>query len=435
MTRASREPKAPRTSRSFGAKLFLVLKIAAGTTLALGVTVAVVLHMDLAVTRRLVARIANKALLPVFRGRLTIETLGRLGLDGFDGARVRIDDPSGQPVLTADGVSGRISVSKLARVILGSSKTIEIDITEASVEHADLRFDTDEVGMPLLERALTPAELVQTPEAAAKPNRPLRLVISSARVRHGWVHGHPTWAPPVDLEGRDIEATVIVTDKSVEVDVHQGKLIARALPIAGSGGGSMRGRVLVPSERGNAVGITAFFDGSLGGIEESASLSLDGSDLAATLDLKEVAPEKVRSLVPDYPVQDLLSAHVDAQGALPELEVTARAALRGGGLLATSGKLLLSEKKRASFHATVAAIDLRGLAPGMPGSSLAAGIDATLAMDEGSTVTGTARIVSEGGTVGAQVLPAATIDATFSSGARGPRHPRARRTARPAWRC
>ena len=59
MTRASREPKAPRTSRSFGAKLFLVLKIAAGTTLALGVTVAVVLHMDLAVTRRLVARIAG----------------------------------------------------------------------------------------------------------------------------------------------------------------------------------------------------------------------------------------------------------------------------------------------------------------------------------------------------------------------------------------
>src|ERR1700722_15851766 len=206
--------------RGLGAKLWLVVKIAAGTTLALGIAGGVVLHMDLAVTRRLVARTTNRILLPVFQGRLTIESLGRLGLDGFDGARVRIDDTTGRPVLTADGVSGRISVVKLVRTILGSSTSIEVDITEATVEHADLRFDTDEAGIPMLAQALTPKAVAQAPPANAKPSRPISVIISSARVRHAWVHGEPTWAPPVDLEIRDVEARGVVMSGAVEVDAH-----------------------------------------------------------------------------------------------------------------------------------------------------------------------------------------------------------------------
>jgi hypothetical protein len=170
---------------------------------------------------------------------------------------VRIDDPTGRPVLTADGVSGRIEVIKLLRIVVGSSKSIEVDITEASVDHADLRFDTDSAGMPMLEHALTPVSVDEAPRADAKPSRPIRVVIASARVRDAWVHGEPTWSPRVDLEGRDIEARVVVTSApTVEVDVHKGQLVARALPIAGAGYGSMHGRVLVPSEKGKAVGIT-----------------------------------------------------------------------------------------------------------------------------------------------------------------------------------
>jgi translocation and assembly module TamB len=431
MARASGKPKTPRRARSLGAKVLLVLEIVSGTTIAFGVSVATVLHMDLAVTRRLVARTTNRILRPVFQGRLTIETLGRLGLDGFDGARVRIDDPTGRPVLTADGVSGRISVVKLLRIILGSSKSIEVDITEASVEHADLRFDTDSEGMPMLEHALTPVAVDQAPTPGAKPSRPIHVVISSARVRHAWVHGEPTWSPPVDLEGRDIEARVVVTDQpTVLVEVHKGQLLARALPFAGAGTGSLHGRVLVPSSQGNAVGITASFEGALGGIEENAELSLDGNAIAATLDVKEAAPENVRSLVPGYPVQDALTAHVDAHGTFPELDVATRAQLRGGGLLVLGGHVILSKAKRASFHATLAAIDLRGLAPGMPPSSLSAGIDATLALDEASgatggdprtpRLTGTATIKANAGTIGSEVVPAADVTATFDSGAHGP---------------
>ncbi len=421
-TRPGAEPWAKRPPRSFRARIWLFLKIATGSTLALGIAGGVVLHLDLAVTRRLVARTANRALLPVFNGRITIEALGQLGLDGFTGARVRIDDPHGRPVLTADGVHARIRAWKLLRTLIGGSKTLDIEIPEASVEHADLVLDTDEVGMPLIKHALTPAASAQATPQNGEPGKLVRLVITHATAKHVWVHGEPTWAPPVDLEVADAEGKVVVSSSgSVEIDIRRGQVLARAVPAFRRGTGSVRGRVLVPSEHGNDVGIDASFEGSLGGIDESAHFSLDGNVIGASLDIKEVAPATVRVFLPDYPVQERLAAHIDAHGTFPDLDVEARAQLSGGGVFAASGSAVLSQAKRAILHAKVAAIDLRGLAPGMPVSSLGAGIDATFVLDDQSELTGTATIVSEGGTLGGQVLPAAEVKATFSSGVRGPR--------------
>jgi translocation and assembly module TamB len=403
-------------------RVWLALKIVVGSTVAVGLAGAVVLYLDLAVTRRLVAQIANRVMRPVFRGRMTIETVGRLGLDGFHGLRLRIDEPGGQMVLTADGVHARVRGVELLRAILDRSATLEIDIPEASLDHADLRIDTDEAGTTLLQHALTPVadERAATPDAP--PSRLVRLVIAHATAHHVWLHGQPKWAPALDLEVTDAEGKVVVQSTgSVEIDVRRGRLLARALPVAGTGAGTIHGRVLVPSEHGNPVGVTASFEGDLGGIEERARISIDGQVIGVTVDLAEVAPEKVRSVLPEYPVQDLLTAHIDAHGSFPELDVEARAGLRGGGELVTSGQVSLAASQHASFHATLAAIDLRGLAPGMPVSNLAAEIDATLALDENQSVTGAATLVSEGGTIGTQVLPHLDVKATFASGVRGPR--------------
>jgi translocation and assembly module TamB len=381
---------------------------------------AVVLYLDLPVTRRLVARGANRVLLPVFRGRLTIEHLGSLGFHGIDGARVRVFDPGGQPVLVAEGVHARLATLKLIRSLLFSPDAVDVDISDASIDHVDLLLDTDDAGVPLVAHAFTP---VSDPGALTPktPPRAVLVVLSHARVRQAWIHGRPIWGPPVDLDLRDVDAKVVVQSAKspvVQVDVRHASLGARGLPLASEASGEVRGRVLVPSERGHAVGIVGSLTGTFAGVEHAARLSLDGDLLSVTIDLKEVDPERVRSFVPGYPLRDFLSAHLEARGSLPHLDLDMRAKLRGGGSLTANGWTDIADRKTMKIHASLGEIDLRGLASGSLPSSLGGDVDATIVLDAESNVTGQISIVSKWGTLGAYVLPAFEVKATFAHDAR-----------------
>jgi translocation and assembly module TamB len=416
------------TARSVGRKLWFGLKVAAGAFLALIACGALILHLDLPITRRLVARATNRVLLPIFRGRLTIEHLGSLGFYGIDGARVRIFDPAGQVVVVADGVHARILTLKLIRSLLASPMAVDVEIPEAAIDHVDLLFDTDEAGVPLLANALTPRP---TPTSARKSPPPSVLVfISHATVRQAWVHGRPTWGPQIDTDLRDVDGKVVVRGDRVEVDVRHASLGARGLPVGGNGSGDVHGRVLVPSERGNPVGIDGTLQGTFAGVEHTAHLTLDGDLVSAELDLKEVDPEKVRPFLPDYPLQDIVSAHVSAHGSLPRLDFETRVQLLRGGLLLASGSTVLSAKKTIKLHGTVAGLDLRGLAPGLPPSSLTADVDAALALDAESNLTGEATVISKAGTLGSQVLPGGEVRGTFAHSARFGNHAEATVTVR-----
>jgi translocation and assembly module TamB len=410
------ESKRPRKGRVVGRKIWFGLKVATGVVFALTTAGAVVLHLDLPITRRLVARVTNRLLLPVFRGRLTIEHLGRLGLDGIDGTRVRIFDPAGQCVVVAEGVHARILTIKLIRGLLASPMAVDVEIPEATIDHVDLLFDTDQAGVPLLATALTPVLGHETP--ARKGPLGVLVVIAHATVRHAWVHGLPSWGPQVDLDLTDVDGKVVATPNGVKVDVHHASVGARGLPLGGNGSGDVHGRVLVPSEQGNVVGIEGTLDGTFAGVEHTAHLSLDGNLVSADLELKEVDPDKVRSFVPGYPLRDIVSAHFGARGILPHLDVEMRAKGRGGGSIFGTGSTVLAEKKTAKLHATFANVDLQALAPGLPPSRLGGDIDAALALDAESNLTGEVTVVSKGGTLSSQALPAAEVRGTFAHGAR-----------------
>jgi translocation and assembly module TamB len=406
-----RKGAAVQTARVAGATL------ATGATFVLAAAGGLVLHLDIPVTRRVASRVTNEILLPVFQGRLTIESLGRLGLDGIDGARVSVTDPSGKAVLSVAGVHGRIALLTLVHALLGTPSAIEVDISDASIDQVDLRFDTSETGALHLASAFTPKPTL--PSLPPSPSHPVHVVIEHARIHHAWVHGQPTWAPFVDSEVDNVDAKVDITTKSVRVDVHSATLAARALPLGATGGGEVHGYVLVPSEHGHPVGIVGAFRGVVAGVDQSESFSLDGNDVSAVVDLRDAAPDKVRAFVVDYPLQDVVSAHVVAHGTLPLLDIDARAEFHSGGSVVMDGQALLSSaNKNATIHAKVAAINLRGLAPGMPVSNLGASVAATLALDSDATLTGETTIDFEGGTVGKEILPPAKVRATFAHGAR-----------------
>jgi translocation and assembly module TamB len=395
-----------------------VVKGLAAATLALVLAVVLVLYLDLSVTRRFVVRVANGALAPVFQGRLTILHLGRLRFDGIDGTRVRLVDPAGHAVFVVEGLHARIATMKLVRGLFASPRRIELDIPVARIDHVDFVLDTDDAGTPLVAAAFTPKPAAET-SGPSSPGPIVSLVISQALIAHAWVHGTPTWAPPLDTELTDVDGRVVVTPEgAVEVSVRHASLAARALPVGGDGTATVKGNVRVPSEHGNAVGIDATFRGTFAGVDHSGRFTLDGDLVSADLDVDEVTPSKVRPFVPGYPLEDVVSAHVGARGTFPLLDVDARARFRAGGTLIASGQATLSTKKTLSLHASLAAIDLRGFGTGLPASALSASVDGTIALDADSNLTGTVNVALKGSTLASFVLPDAEVRGTFARSAR-----------------
>ncbi|RYG67149.1 hypothetical protein EON77_16750, partial [bacterium] len=81
---------------------------------------AVLVHLDLPATRRLVSARVNGVLASELAGTVEIEHLSALGLRGVEGGRVRVRDPEGVQVLLADGIEVRIRTIDALRTALSS---------------------------------------------------------------------------------------------------------------------------------------------------------------------------------------------------------------------------------------------------------------------------------------------------------------------------
>src|SRR5580698_5541716 len=102
------------------------------------------LHLGLPPARRAVAARVNALLEPVFAGKLTIERIGGLGLTHVDDVDARVDGPDGELVISATGVTARISTAKLLRSL--RSGDIVIDVPDVSVARSEVNLDSDPEG-------------------------------------------------------------------------------------------------------------------------------------------------------------------------------------------------------------------------------------------------------------------------------------------------
>ena len=81
-----------------------VIGAVVGTTVtfATATTAAVLVHLDVPATRRLVATQVTSILRGQLAGDVSVERIGALGLRGVSGVRVRVKDPTGMQVLFVD---------------------------------------------------------------------------------------------------------------------------------------------------------------------------------------------------------------------------------------------------------------------------------------------------------------------------------------------
>lgn len=404
----------PTAENSGGRRFRRTLGILGGVigltaTFVLAAAGGALLHLDLPATRRTVTSVVNGVLAPSFRGKITILGVDELGLGGLGGVRVRIEDPSGRPVIEAAGVRARISVLDAARSALTGSGAMEITVDELSVDSVDVSLDADESGELRIARAFESA----TPEAPEDPDaRDLRLAIPRVQITHAWVHGQMKDAPPIDADIDALFGSVLVAPESTDLTVTQLLLDARAMPRGANPKGTVQAYLSLPSSDAGLQARGAFV-GVVGGVALSARGSLLGDAVDAVVDVPRTAPEAIRALLPEASIQEPMSLHAEVRGELPDLTAKANVGI-GEGTVDVQGRVTILETIRAEGSIQARGIDARALAPDAPRSALGADVTVTLVARPDGSIAGDYVIDVLPGEVSGQAVPRAALRGKFT---------------------
>jgi hypothetical protein len=369
----------------------------------------VLLHLPLLpLFPRLIVANVNRALQAMFRGRVYIDRVGKIGLTGVTGLDANVDDADGGRLLTIEGVDVRFSTATLLRSLAIHTGPIQIDIPDLSVARADLRLDADAAGVPRIARAFQAR--TSTPSAARGPS--VRLALPHAHVAHASIHGEPNL--DANLDGAD--ADLLVSDEGVAVDLGRGRLTVRGLASDARASGIAQAHLELPAA--GARVFRASWQGAIGAVVERADVALHGDDLDGTLDVSPAGSAEVCAILPQWPIAAVCGAHAEAHGTLPLLTVAAHVSV-GGGTVDVSGPVTLGATVQAALHVGVRAFDGRALVSPIPCSNIELGGDVSVSARSAGELDGRAAIALTSAQCGTTRVAPATLAADFARTAQG----------------
>lgn len=400
-----------------------VYRAAAGGGLAVVFTGAllggVVLHANLPGFRRAGTEIANRAMEPVFDGKVVVGGIERLEIGSKSRVVVRsatITDPDGKRVIDATGIDATIDLRSLLRSIQ-SGKGPAVELENVRIETADVALDRDADGRPLIAKAFHPkASTSKKPsEPSKKPSEPTTssepyLDIASARIAHGKVHGNMV-PPKLDGDTENLVTRVHLEHDVVRVDLDEGKATLRSPqgpnqkePIVGNVKGALSVDITRQSLSGHAD-----FEGGIGSVPVVAHAKIDGDLVDATVDVARVDVAPLGKAFSSLPFGRPVEAHVHAHGALPLLALDLRGRV-GESDLTGSGNIDLREGH--TFALDLQALHADASAYGAPfptDITTKVKVSGNIAGKGRFGVTGTYVIETQPGTVAQEKIPATKI--------------------------
>jgi hypothetical protein len=326
---------------------------------------AVVLHVGLPPGRRVAGLALVELLNRTFVGRFEVGAVSQLSPECVAVDRFVVRDPRGRVVLDVSGVRVRAYVLAIVRELLENDGKTTIVVEYTRVERAAVTLapveGTSELG---LAAAFTPRP--SRVKTASAPGKPIRVWFGRAEIGDGAVHAELSGLPPLDGRVTGVQGQVLVSSVGVAIDAERFSavlrgLLAKELRAVGSF-----------HQRGTAH-FWSTLDGYAGDLQFDAIARLDGKHLALTLDVPAAEPSAVRALLPDWPLAQNASAHVEAAGDLPELLATARTTV-GRATLDARGTLAFSPEIRLGLAAHGDDIDLRTLLPSAPETRLSSDV-------------------------------------------------------------
>jgi hypothetical protein len=338
----------------------------------LALLVVLLACVNLPFARAFVATRANAALSESFRGRVVIERIGAIRLDGVAGVDARLFDAAGKQVLDARGLSVALPWPRLLwQLVVEKPESATIVIQRVSLAHADVALRDDGSGAPTLSTVFEPRE-----PSPPSPGPPALVVVEAIELQHAWLHGTLGGAPAIDAELRTVAGRLRLGGPNAERDA--------AL--------SLRGRVM------------------------GSTLSADAAiarDRVRALVHVVAPPEAVTRFVPSLSPQGSSALVFKAQGLLSgQLQLEARLQSPGGRSLATA-RLRLVPELEATLHVEADDLNASGLAPNLPESDVHLVLDADAKTVKGA-VQGDYRLKVRPGRVAAQNTPALHVDGEFA---------------------
>jgi translocation and assembly module TamB len=385
--------------RVLGTVIVFVTAVAAGA----------LIHLDRPTVRRAIVLRVDAVLASTFAGRVVVQSAGSIGPSGVGAVDLDAQDPDGHVVLSVRGLRASVSTwATIASLVRGG--TVGIDLADVSASSADVDLDADAQGTPRIARAFA---LRSAPSSA--PGRPVRLALDHIHVDRFRVHGSPAKSGPIDADLAAIEGSLHFSPGSLDVDLRRATLSQGTIPGGLEAHGTLSARLQMPSAKGRALGLRISWQGMVGSLAESASASLDGAEVEASVDVDAASPDAVRSIWPACPFVAASSLHAHADGTLPRLAVAGDAQV-GATDMRAEGNVTLGAGWGATAHLDASSIDAHAFVAGAPSSNLSATADVVFTAPPGGPLGGEVRMDVGEGTIGGVDFPASTVHAKGAFG-------------------
>lgn len=368
-----------------------------GIGLALVFVVALVsgvlLHLDTTAGRRAAASITNGVLGGLFKGKIVVDRVGKIGPGGLEGVDGRLVAETGEEIAELHGVRVRANVPSLVggilRWVVTGKEPLTIRIDAIEIDHARLLLDRtrDEKKDLLVARAFESA----TPPEPPSPGPGPTVSIARIALTHAWLHGAPADGLAVDADVEPLTAEFHMEDGRIELGVSELRVGAReVLPGKAASLAIVAGLVL-PKDAAGPIA-HALVGGEVAHVPLVAEARYAPDRILATAGIPTVPAKVVSSFVPGFAPKGDLSARVEAAGSLQKLLATVHVGL-GPGNLDAHARAILVGTTYVELGARARDFEIATFVEGGPPSRLGADVVGKLSIPEGGKMRADAKVV------------------------------------------
>jgi translocation and assembly module TamB len=386
---------------------------------------AVVIHLDLPPTRRLILSIVNDALSKVFEGRIIADEIDQASLAGVDIRSAVVLDPKGAQVVRASGIHARADVIGLVYNIFSNGGPLWINLPWVRVDDAVVLVERDPgVKLPTIAEAFLLRESATPPSPG---ERAVRVDLGRIEIGHVWAHGMIAAPRALDADVSRVVGALHLGATGLTLDVEQTGITDRALLPAQMTGSANYHLRLGPTPPRPSDGsptppstlkMWTVFAGQIGAVEVQVRGGMEGDRLTATAEIPRATPAQLATVIPDLPIHEALSATIDLDGDIPTFAIHGDVAFEGAqgprGKAEIEGRLDIEHDLR--FEADVAA---RAVDPAIFIDLGATPVDAAgrLKIELGAVPRLQIDAVTTAFAIGADAVPAADLHLVLDRGA------------------
>jgi translocation and assembly module TamB len=348
-----------------------------GVTFAVGVVVAVALHIDVAPSRRVIRNVVEKVLDDALQGRIRFGAIETISPRELRLADVTVDDPAGRRVLALDRVTAR---GPVLASLLGMAGGGTLVIDELEIGHADVVISLEAGRFGLAEAFRPKAQPPQPEEKPAPKRRGPSLRIERIRIGEAAVRGtFGEGGPGIDATLHQLAAAFNLHPDGIAIDVAPTDVTEKLLLAAETRGSVHWHLRLWPAGERDDLVMWADFDGAVGRMPIGARGVLANDHLAIGLDLPRVGQGELRQWLPSSPEMKPVAAALRIEGVPPELHVEGLVEIPGRdgappGRIEVAGRIKLSSRPDVEAEVALTDLDARAVDPSLPATSVGAAL-------------------------------------------------------------